>query len=96
MEDIRTIIRALRCTSTPGHKACAGCPYDLADPLPEPLKSLAEEDGLAHSCDSDRICQDAAEMLVQVSCIAVDSIVLAARLVTDQHQTDDEVVAQRG
>lgn len=56
------IIKALRCSATPGEHDCTGCPYLLKEKLNE---ELAEKFGCeeVESCDVDKIALDAAELL---------------------------------
>lgn len=60
--DVQTIINALRCNATEWNKdfdpPCGACPYGITE--------FWHGEALS-SCDGDRICLDAADMLEQLT-----------------------------
>lgn len=70
MKDIEIIVKALKCSASPGRHDCDGCFYDCVEPLPETLRDhpeLTEADGMCHSCDVDQIALDAAAALERLT-----------------------------
>ena len=61
------LIRALRCTSTPGGPLmdCEKCPYRVVEAVPEHLREQVGSDEW-ESCDVDKIGVDAADRLTAV------------------------------
>lgn len=66
---LKEIIKALRCSATPGteHHDCEKCRYRYLEPVDDkiPCRPDVEIAGVKYweSCDCDRICMDAAELL---------------------------------
>lgn len=70
MKDIEIIVKALKCSASPGRHDCDGCFYEYVEPLPEAFKNhpeLTAADGMCHSCDVDQIALDATEALEQLT-----------------------------
>lgn len=61
------LIRALRCTSTPGGPLmdCEKCPYRVVEAVPEHLREQVGSDEW-ESCDVDKIGVDAADRLTSL------------------------------
>lgn len=61
------LIRALRCTSTPGGPLmdCEKCPYRVVEAVPEHLREQVGSDEW-ESCDVDKIGVDAADRMTAV------------------------------
>ena len=79
------IIRALRCTSTPGdvHDDCTGCQYYKQERLSAELKERLLVDTWP-SCDYTKACMDAADRIGQ---LAAENKVL--REMVAKQDTDD-------
>lgn len=71
MTRYQTIADCLRCSaSSKPTRDCIGCPYDIKEELPELFAGhpeLLESDGYCHSCDVDRMANDAADAIEQLS-----------------------------
>lgn len=73
--DRKTIVKALECSNKPANEVVCkeGCPYFLKEAIPaesiELFGPIADEeiDGVpyCYGCDYERICEDAARMLMQ-------------------------------
>lgn len=65
--NIKTIVRALRCSVTPGEKDCVGCRYRVLNEVQPglPIPMDVEIDGVLYweCCDVDLMAMDAAEAL---------------------------------
>lgn len=61
------IIRALRCSSTPGSE-CMGtaCPFCVEEQIPEELRETLRRD-VVEICDTDRIARLAADWLEELT-----------------------------
>ena len=64
----KEIIRALRCTSTPGglYEDCTGCPYYRKEQLDAELKEKLGVDTWP-SCDVDKVGMDAADLIERLT-----------------------------
>lgn len=69
--DINTLIKALRCSASPGHGDCMNCEYRLLEEVEPkiPVKSDIEMYGKQYwlSCDCDRIVLEAADVIEEMS-----------------------------
>lgn len=73
MNDVKTIIKALRCTSSalPKGHSCQDCPYRVLESvdkrIPAPPDVVIDGELYWESCDCDRIAREASDALERLA-----------------------------